>query len=90
MTICPHTIRVIEDWAGTKAQNSTKNYNSRHHAFTPQSTFDRTTGPGFAKAFRSKSTLANLNEDKKKTEQSPRVDLNGNPGFATDPIKHGS
>lgn len=25
MTICPHTIRVIEDWAGRKVQNSTKN-----------------------------------------------------------------
>ena len=24
MSICPHTIRVIEDWAGRKVQNSTK------------------------------------------------------------------
>ena len=89
MTICPHTIRVIEDWAGTKAQNSTKNYNSRHHALTTASTFDRTAGAGFAKAFRSKSTLANLNEEKKKTEQSTDNEP-GVVGDTKDSSKYGS
>ena len=90
MTICPHTIRVIEDWAGTKAQSSTQNRNSRHHAFTPHgSNFDRTAGAGFAKAFRSKSTLANLNEEKKKTEQSTDNEP-GVVGDTKDSSKYGS
>ena len=77
MSICPHTIRVIEDWAGTKAQHTTKNLNSRHHAL---SSFDGTlnsrnsVGGSLGKALRGKSTLAGSKEGKARVEESAEVE----------------
>ena len=77
MSICPHTIRVMEDWAGTKAQNTTKNLNSRHHAL---SSFDGTLnsrnsgGGALGKALRGKSTLSGSKEGKARVEESAEVE----------------